>query len=537
MSWLHQASPEQQEQLIAEIIQQFSTISIEQTPVDIDGRPGVMLAPVPGEVANSVVYVSTVERLYTIRYFKDTLDDLGRCLLDTVRFYPPSQSLEELQLTLAGDALYPPPEIETAVAQTEVAAAATVVAQATTRTLAPVVQLSTPTATVALASPTPPPVPAPMTATTTAESPSWPSPPLLLFYAVDGHLYRTDIAGTFPQQLTTTPREDPADPDVALALLVYRPPRVSPDGKWLALNGGWGGAAVLDWGNQRALGVGRGRAMRSPTWSPDSQSFAYVTTDRQLCLFHLSQQSVSCPFQSERDLLGASWSPDGTYIAVVTRSPDCCEGQVWLYHTVTAQATVVASITLPLETAVGELLAWLNGGRGLLINTPETAAVYFPASNTIEPLPEPVIDFSPDGRYFLHRSGEISHGTGGQSHPLPHNSAACQGETQSLATSTWSANGQWLAYTTLCQANGDVRDQWLHVMDVETNELLWQQALAPEFSLREWMPGGDFLLLSHQTSGFPQDTSLWRITAAGPSDPQMIIEQGLFVSTVPQWHE
>lgn len=142
ISWLYLANPEQQEQLIEEIIQQFSDISIERTPVEIGGRSGVMLALVPGEVANTVVYVSTVERLYTIRYFKGMLDNLGRCLLDAVRFYPPSKTLEELQLTPADDALYPSQDIETAVAQTEVAASATVTAEATAKKETPQPPLS-----------------------------------------------------------------------------------------------------------------------------------------------------------------------------------------------------------------------------------------------------------------------------------------------------------------------------------------------------------------------------------------------------------
>lgn len=137
ISWLHQAAPEQQEQLVEEVIQQFSDLPVEQTPVEVDGRPGVMLAPVPGEVANTVIYLSASERLYNIRYFKDTLDDLGRCLLGGVHFYLATQSLEDLQLTPASDALYPLPETETAIAQTEIVAGVTVAAQATAETGTP----------------------------------------------------------------------------------------------------------------------------------------------------------------------------------------------------------------------------------------------------------------------------------------------------------------------------------------------------------------------------------------------------------------
>lgn len=112
VSWLYEASPEQQDSLAEEIVQQVSSISITQSQIQVDGRTSLMLAPVPGVVANTLIYVSVNERLYTLRYYGDALDDLGWSLVRSVSFYSPKQSLEDLQLTHADDVLYISSDLE-----------------------------------------------------------------------------------------------------------------------------------------------------------------------------------------------------------------------------------------------------------------------------------------------------------------------------------------------------------------------------------------------------------------------------------------
>lgn len=112
VSWLHESSSEQQDSLADEMVKQFPSISISQSPIQINGRTGLMLAPVPGVVANTLIYIPVNERLYSLRYYSDALDDLGWSLVRGISFYSPRQSLEALQLIDADDVLYIPPELE-----------------------------------------------------------------------------------------------------------------------------------------------------------------------------------------------------------------------------------------------------------------------------------------------------------------------------------------------------------------------------------------------------------------------------------------
>jgi hypothetical protein len=122
-SWLYKQRPHEQELLIDESIQQLNGIPVQRTMVEIDGEQGVMLAPVPGEIANTLLFLSVGERLYTLRYFASEPDDLAWCLFNSISFYPPTQPLEELQLTPSNEALHVGPATETAVLATETAAA------------------------------------------------------------------------------------------------------------------------------------------------------------------------------------------------------------------------------------------------------------------------------------------------------------------------------------------------------------------------------------------------------------------------------
>ena len=112
LGWVHEASPKQRNQFVEETLVNFSSISIDRASVQVGEQTGVMLSPVPGVVANTLVYVSANDRLYEIRYYNESLDDLGHFLLGSVRFYPARKSLDELQLLHADDVLYIPPQLE-----------------------------------------------------------------------------------------------------------------------------------------------------------------------------------------------------------------------------------------------------------------------------------------------------------------------------------------------------------------------------------------------------------------------------------------
>lgn len=112
VGWVHKASPKQQNQFVEETLTGYSSLPVNRASVQVGGQTGEMLSPVPGVVANTLIYVSANERLYEIRYYKESLDDLGRFFLENVRFYPACQSLDELQLFHADDVLFTTPELE-----------------------------------------------------------------------------------------------------------------------------------------------------------------------------------------------------------------------------------------------------------------------------------------------------------------------------------------------------------------------------------------------------------------------------------------
>lgn len=114
VSWLHRDNPEEKSKQIEETITNFSTISISQEPIQVGGHEGVMLSPVPGIVAGTLIYVTANGRLYTLLYANGSLDGLGRLLIDSIRFYESHRSLEELQLIHQNDVLYIPPHLEEA---------------------------------------------------------------------------------------------------------------------------------------------------------------------------------------------------------------------------------------------------------------------------------------------------------------------------------------------------------------------------------------------------------------------------------------
>ena len=174
----------------------------------------------------------------------------------------------------------------------------------------------------------------------------------LLFYHSDGHLYTVPLGGQ-SRRLTTQPLAGANEPFIVDGMFGFHPPVMSPDGRLLALNGNWGGAAVLDLVTGEAIGIGRGRAILSPSWSPDSRQLAYVTQDDRLCIYNLDSVPDDCPFAPEGLLMEAVWSPTGSQIAAAVVTPpeegssDCCDGRVWLIDPTTGTAATGACWSTP----------------------------------------------------------------------------------------------------------------------------------------------------------------------------------------------
>ena len=125
VAWHHEAAAGDQETLVGEMIASLAGIPVSRTPIEVDGRAAIMLSPVPGEVVNTLLYVPIDDRLYTVRFFKGELDDQDHCLLDSLRFETPTQSLASLNLTPIAESLNPAPATEAALVATETAAQAT----------------------------------------------------------------------------------------------------------------------------------------------------------------------------------------------------------------------------------------------------------------------------------------------------------------------------------------------------------------------------------------------------------------------------
>ena len=114
VSWLHQATLQKQDRLMDTAVEEATGIDVIKSPITFGAYQGSMLAPMPGVVANTLVYISANGRLYTFRYYEATLDELGHSLLESVDFYPSHQSLESLHLLDSDDVLHALPDSQDA---------------------------------------------------------------------------------------------------------------------------------------------------------------------------------------------------------------------------------------------------------------------------------------------------------------------------------------------------------------------------------------------------------------------------------------
>lgn len=416
-----------------------------------------------------------------------------------------------------------PPAMATALPLSTIAAPASTAEPAT----------AMPTATTpATVTPTPilptPDTPAPTA--TDAQNPT----DALLFYHSDGHLYTVPLGGGQSRRLTTQPLAGANEPFIVDGMFGFHPPIVSPNGRLLALNGSWGGAAVLDLVTGEVIGIGRGRAMQSPTWSPDSRQLAYVTPDDRLCIYKLNNEPDDCPFAPEGLLMEAVWSPTGSLIAAAVVTPpvegssDCCVGRVWLVDVTTGAATDVAPFITGFEYAPGEAFQWLADGSGLAIKRTGDSggAVYRPADGSVVMFAEWIGDVAPDGSTVLHPSGAMSAIDGTALPPLP--GAGDCAEFVNVAHA-WSPDGR-LAYTLWCgfdypPAGANV----LTIIEPATGVVEWQRELAAGLFPVGWSPDGQFILLDDAAGASP----IWRLAADGTGEPEVVIEDGRLLELIP----
>ena len=99
----------------------------------------------------------------------------------------------------------------------------------------------------------------------------------------------------------------------------------SPDGSWLAIQGGDGELVVMSVTGSEQHRLPQDRSpwgTSGGTWSPDSQWVAYSSRDYDLWVWSLFQQrvlAIAAPF-TDRVISALAWSPDGGTLAIGNRS-------------------------------------------------------------------------------------------------------------------------------------------------------------------------------------------------------------------------
>lgn len=375
--------------------------------------------------------------------------------------------------------------------------------------------------------------------TATSAAPAMPSatpaptaPAALLTYHSDGHLYSIPLGGQ-SRRLTTQPLAAANDPIAVDGMFGFRPPIVSPNGRLLALNGNWGGATVLDLVSGEAIGVGRGKAMVSPGWSPDSRQLACVTQDDQLCIYNLNDEPDDCPFAPEGLRMEAVWSPTGAQLAAAVVTPpvegssDCCDGRVWLVDPTTGAAADIAGFITGFEYAPGEAFQWLPDGSGLAIKRADDSrgAIVRLTDSSVVMFDEWIADVAPDGGTVLHPSGALSVADGMPLAPLP-GAGGCA-EFLGIAHA-WSPDGR-LAYALSCGFANPPAATVLTVIDPAIGVVEWQRELPAGLFPVGWSPDGQFILLDDAAVASP----IWRLVADGTGEPEVVVEDGRLVEFVP----
>ncbi|MBE2223876.1 MAG: PD40 domain-containing protein [Anaerolineae bacterium] len=386
---------------------------------------------------------------------------------------------------------------------------------------------------------------APVTETPSPLVVTKPDDPLVVLLYRDGVLARTDVAGSAVEPVA---KPLGAVGDTVWLYFWTNSPQISLDGRYLitstSVSSSRGKWQVTDLQTGEEVASGQGQSRLSPTWNPDSQQFAYLV-EEQVCIFDLAEQTETCVTLAP-DLIGASWSPAGDYIAVAQAnfSEEGATGQVWLLQTTTKTAEKIGTFETPLEATVNDAFEWTDDGSGLLIkSTHEEVAslLYRVDEGTTLPFSQPVHSLSPNGQYILYRAGAVGPVAGGIAYTLPVNES-CMQPKLGLHNWDWSPDGKNLAYLLSC---AEVPlTSWLSVLNASTGELLWQQEIANlpgntyPIEFVYWSPDGAYLLLDEPDElyeGQRQLSPVWRVLADGSGLSEVVTDAGFLLGAVSQW--
>lgn len=278
---------------------------------------------------------------------------------------------------------------------------------------------------------------------------------------------------------------------------MYRPPSVSPDGRWIVLSQTGFDLVLVDVVTHRQVEV-PGPGSPVVAWSPDSRHFAYVPeaagvaelyvydiqsgrTERLIAL----EEGGDDAWMVIRDVV---WSPDSRYIAFA-----CCftsiqsdyrgdlVGEIWRLDVSSRQIEAVGVITT--SVASNPRLCWAADGR--LVVMTELAPV---THCSYTPLRSPVA-ISPDGVRVAR-----------------------------LAPVSWDGS-DW---------SGPSR---LSVVEVATEQVLWQQELTINAKAVAWSPDGRHLVLDDELAHSP----IWEVEMGDADGLEPILEDGFLLEVVSQW--
>ncbi len=93
VGWLHDASPEQIESLIARQIEGNPGLDIRRTSIEVAGHEGVKLSPLPGLEPVSCTYLVVEGRVYELWQRAEERTAQEEIVIETLRFETPQQSL------------------------------------------------------------------------------------------------------------------------------------------------------------------------------------------------------------------------------------------------------------------------------------------------------------------------------------------------------------------------------------------------------------------------------------------------------------
>lgn len=339
--------------------------------------------------------------------------------------------------------------------------------------------------------------PAPTASATAAANPIGGTGRVLLF-ARNDDLWRARIDGSVEEQLTQDQALNWEGSGDFWWGFLYRPAKVSPDGRWIAWSDGVS-LLLLDLGARAQRAVRLREYPAGLDWAPDSHALAYLALRARECVMHTYDP------HTDRDdcLLGAQeepsdikhllWSPDSRALAF-----SCCftpvktnDGPTIMRGTVQRVDTASRQI----ERA-GEIEMRAIGG-GSLCWTSDSTVVSSPQNGVLEAArcaPERwgVTLASPDGtRQVLPEELRWA------KPPLP----GCRVSLRALDRGP-------------------------------TPVALWERTF-PDLDLSRgcWSPDGRYLLLDDREPQSP----IWRLRADGTGELEKIVEDGFLIDAAPAW--